>query len=157
LTIPWRRLGASAAALAVVAALAYSGWKDLPHTWRLLKTQHSAYAGYTAAQKERLFATSIPMSMDAFDFWRFYLQSRDRYYLQMPPEPFSSFANKRQIAQAIAHIYLLPATETGRRDRRPLAGREPDDARSRVLGPARVRAAGDLLLEASWQLSSRAS
>jgi hypothetical protein len=116
LTIPWRRLGASAAALAVVAALAYSGWKDLPHTWRLLKTQHSTYAGYTAAQKERLFATSIPMSMDAFDFWRFYLQSRDRYYLQMPPEPFSSFANKRQIAQAIAHIYLLPATETQRLD-----------------------------------------
>jgi hypothetical protein len=112
LTIPWRRLGASATALAVVAALAYSGWKDLPHAWRLLKTQHSTYAGYTAAQKERLFATSIPMSMDAFDFWRFYLQSRDRYYLQMPPEPFSSFANKRQIAQAIAHIYLLPATET---------------------------------------------
>ena len=30
----------------------------------------------------------------------------------MPPEPFSSFADKRQIAQAIAHIYLLPAIET---------------------------------------------
>ena len=96
----------------MVVALAYSGWKDVPHTWRLLKTQHGAYAGYPTAQKERLFATSIPMSMDAFDFWRFYLRSRDRYYLQMPPEPFSSFANKRQIAQAIAHIYLLPAIET---------------------------------------------
>jgi hypothetical protein len=112
LTIGWRRIGAFATALAVVVALAYSGWKDVPHAWRLLKTQHTAYAGYTGAQKERLFATSIPMSMDAFDFWRFYLQSHDRYYLQMPPEPFSSFANKRQIAQAIAHIYLLPATET---------------------------------------------
>jgi hypothetical protein len=114
LTIGLRRLGALLTALAAVALLAYSGWKDVPHTWRMLQSQHAGYTGYTRAQKERLFATSIPMSMDAFDFWRFYLQPGDRYYLQMPPEPFSSFANKRQIAQAIAHIYLLPAIETPR-------------------------------------------
>jgi hypothetical protein len=109
---PWRRIAASAAAVAVVVALAYSGWKDVPHSWRLVKSQHASYAGYSRAQKERLFGTSIPMSMDDFDFWRFYLRPGDRYYLQMPPEPFSSFADKRQIAQAIAHIYLLPAIET---------------------------------------------
>jgi hypothetical protein len=109
---PWRRLASWAAALAVVATLAYSGWKDLPHSWRLVQSQHAGYAGYTHAQKERLFGTSIPMAMDEFDFWRVYLRRGDRYYLQMPPEPFSSFADKRQIAQAIAHIYLLPAIET---------------------------------------------
>ncbi len=101
-----------ALALSVVVALAYSGWKDVPHAWRLLRSQHAGYAGYTRAQKDRLFGTSIPMSMEDFDFWRFYLRPGDRYYLQMPPEPFSSFADKRQIAQAIAHIYLLPAIET---------------------------------------------
>jgi hypothetical protein len=107
-----RRVAALSPALAVVVALAYSGWKDVPHSWRLMRSQHAGYAGYTKAQKERLFGTSIPMAMETFDFWRFYLQPGDRYWLQMPPEPFSSFADKRQIAQAIAHIYLLPAIET---------------------------------------------
>jgi hypothetical protein len=110
--VPRRRVASVAAALGVVVLIAYSGWKDVPHAWRTMHSQYAGYKNYTHAQKERLFGTSIPMSMEDFDFWRGQLRSGDRYYLQMPPEPFSSFANKRQIAQAIAHIYLLPAVET---------------------------------------------
>jgi len=104
-----RRAAALATALAVVLALAYSGWKDLPHTWRLMRSQHASYVRYTTAEKERLFGTSIPMPMEQFDFWRAELRPGDRYWLQMPPEPFSTFADKRQITRAIAHLYLLPA------------------------------------------------
>jgi hypothetical protein len=100
-----------ATGLAVVAALAYSGWRDVPHAWDVMRSQRSVYIGWTQAQRARAFGTQIPIPMEIFDYWRDALRPGDRYWLQMPPEPFASYADKRYIARNIAHIYLLPAIE----------------------------------------------
>ena len=99
------------AALSVVAALAYSGWRDVPHSWDMIRAQQSIARGLTQAQRERAFGVRIPMPMDIFDFWRDGLRPGDRYWIQMPPAPFASDADKRYIARNIAHVYFLPAIE----------------------------------------------
>jgi hypothetical protein len=107
-----RRSLAAALAALVVLALVYSGLKDVPHSWRLLRTQHDAYAGYTRDQRDRAFGLAIPMPMEIFDFWRQWLRPWDRYFIQMPHEAFSSSGDKKYVAQLVAHPYLLPAIET---------------------------------------------
>jgi hypothetical protein len=109
-----RAVAALAAALAVVAALAYSGWRAVPHSWDVMRSQHAIYGGLTQAQRERAFGTQIPIPMEIFDFWRDGLQPGDRYWIQMPPAPFASEADKRYIARNIAHLYFLPAIEASR-------------------------------------------
>jgi hypothetical protein len=109
-----RETAAFAAALAVVAALAYSAWRDVPHSFDVMRSQHAIYKGYTQAQRERAFGTRIPMPMEIFDFWRDGLRPGDRYWIQMPPMPFATDADKRYIARNIAHVYLLPAIEATR-------------------------------------------
>lgn len=104
---------ASALSVLVVLGLGWSVWKDVPHSWRLMRSQHATYGGYTQAQRERAFGTLIPMPMDIIDYWRSGLRRGDRYFVQMPPLPFSSYGmDKRYIARSIAHVYLLPAIET---------------------------------------------
>jgi hypothetical protein len=107
-----RRLATVAVATVAVLALAYSAWKDVPHSWRLMRTQHDAYAGFTRAERDRAFGTAIPMPMEIFDFWRSYLRPWDRYYIQMPHEAFSSNGDKKFVAGLIARVYLLPAIQT---------------------------------------------
>ena len=107
-----RRSAVAALATVTVLALAYSGWKDIPHSWRLMRTQYVAYSGYTRTQRDRAFGTSIPMPMDILDFWRSHLRPWDRYWIQMPHEAFSSNGDKKYVAQLISHVYLLPAIET---------------------------------------------
>jgi hypothetical protein len=106
-----RQTAVRAAALSVVAALAYSGWRDVPHSFDLMRSQHASFVGYTQAQRERAFGAHIPMPMEIFDFWRDGMRPGDRYWIQMPPMPFASDADKRYIARNIAHVYLLPAIE----------------------------------------------
>jgi hypothetical protein len=107
-----RSAAASVIAGATLVALGYSVWKDVPHSWRSLSRQHDAYAAYTPAQRERAFGASIPMPMEIFDYWRAALRPGDRYWIQMPAEPFSANGDKRYVARSIAHVYLLPAIET---------------------------------------------
>jgi hypothetical protein len=109
-----RATAALVAALAVVAALGYSGWHDVPHSWDLMRSQDAIYRGLTQAQRERAFGTQIPIPMDILDFWRDGLQPGDRYWIQMPPAPFASGADKRYITRNIAHLYFLPAIEASR-------------------------------------------
>jgi hypothetical protein len=104
----------SAVSFAVVAALVYSAWRDVPHSWRFMKTQHSVYAGYTAAQRDREFGNHVPIDMGILDFWRDGLLPGDRYWIQMPHEVFSTNGDKRYVARLIAHLYLLPAIEARR-------------------------------------------
>jgi hypothetical protein len=111
-TESWRPRVTAVGAAVVVAALGYSVWHDVPHSRGLLATQYGEFAGYTRDQRDRAFGTSIPMPMEILDFWRSELRPEDRYWIQMPPEPFSSNGDKRYIARTIAHIYLLPAIET---------------------------------------------
>ncbi len=107
-----RRWAAGALATLAVLLLLYSGWIDVPHSWRLLRTQHDAYANDTRDQRDRAFGTAIPMTMDTFDWWRYYLRPWDRYFIQMPHEAFSSNGDKKYVARLIAHVFLLPAIET---------------------------------------------
>jgi hypothetical protein len=102
-----------AVSAACVAALAWSGWKDVPHSWRLMRTQHDVYAPLTRAERDKAFGTSIPLRMDILDFWRAWLRPGDRYWIQIPFEAFSVNADKKLIVRSVAHLYLLPATEAG--------------------------------------------
>jgi hypothetical protein len=102
---------AGAVMAAVVAALAWSVWRDVPHSWRLMRTQHAAYASYTRTQRDEAFGALIPIPMGPLEWWRAQLRPGDRYWIQMPPEPFSANADKRLIVRTISHLFLLPATE----------------------------------------------
>ena len=106
-----RRRLAVAASAACVAALAWSAWKDVPHSWRLMRSQHALYASMTRAQREQAFGAQIPLRMDILDFWRAWLRRNDRYWIQIPYEAFSTNADKKLIVRSVSHLYLLPATE----------------------------------------------
>jgi hypothetical protein len=102
------------ASVLVVAALAWSAYRGVPHSWRLMRSQHAAYAGYTRDDRDRAFGTLLPIRMDIFDFWRAHLRKDDRYWIQIPDEAFSANADKRLVVRTIAHLYLLPAIEVSR-------------------------------------------
>lgn len=106
-----RRSLALAVASAAVACLVWSGWKDVPHSWRLMRAQHAQYAGYTRTQRDEAFGTSIPIRMDILEWWRGQLRRGDRYWIQIPFEAFSPTANKKFVVRSVAHLFLLPATE----------------------------------------------
>jgi hypothetical protein len=91
--------------------LAWSGWKDVPHSWRLMRNEHALYAGYTRAQRDDAYGALIPIRMDILGFWRRQLQSGDRYWIQIPDEAFSANGDKRFVVRSVSHLYLLPATE----------------------------------------------
>jgi hypothetical protein len=106
-----RPLVGSAVAAATVAALVWSGWHDVPRSWRLMRDQHVQYASMTRTQRDQAFGALVPIRMDIFDFWRAWLRPGDRYYIQIPNEAFSSTADKKLVVRTISHLYLLPATE----------------------------------------------
>jgi hypothetical protein len=105
-------MAAAALASVIVLALGYSGWRDVPHSWRLMHSQYASYSGLTRAQRDRAFGTAIPMPMDILDFWRSEIRPWDRYFIQMPHEAFSTNGDKKYVARLVAHVYLLPAIET---------------------------------------------
>jgi hypothetical protein len=107
-----RRVVGFVFATVTVLALAYSVRKDVPHSWQTMTRQHAVYAGYTRAQRDRAFGALIPMPMEIIDYWRSGLRPGDRYFIQMPPEAFSTNGDKRYVARSISHMYLLPAIET---------------------------------------------
>ena len=94
-----------------VAGLAWGAWKDVPHSWRLMRAEYVVYAGETRTQRDEAFGASIPIRMDIVAFWRGQLRRGDRYWIQMPHEPFSANADKKFVVRAVSHLYLLPATE----------------------------------------------
>jgi hypothetical protein len=106
-----RRALAVAASAAAVAGLVWSGWKDVPHSWRLVRDQYTYYHGLKQADRDRYFGAQIPLRMDILDFWRTYLRPDDRYWVQIPYEAFSVGADKKLIVRSVSHLYLLPATE----------------------------------------------
>jgi hypothetical protein len=106
-----RRAAAAALASLVVAGLGWSAVRDVPHSWRLMRTQYAAYHGYTRTQRDEAFITQIPLRADIFEFWRTWLRAGDRYWIQIPHEAFSATADKKFVVRTAAHLYLLPATE----------------------------------------------
>jgi hypothetical protein len=109
-----RGIAAVAVSLLTVVALAYTVWHDVPRSWRVMRNEHRRFAGYTRAQRDQAFGALIPIRMDIFDFWRAQLRGGDRYWIQIPPEAFSTNADKKLVVRSIAHLYLLPAIETRR-------------------------------------------
>jgi hypothetical protein len=106
-----RRVLASLLGALSVAALGWSAWRDVPHSWRLLRSQHAAFAGYSRTQRDQAFGTLLPLRMDILDFWRAGLRRGDRYWIQIPNEAFSVNADKRLVVRSVSHLYLLPAIE----------------------------------------------
>ena len=105
------RLPALLVASAAVTALAWSGWRDVPDSWGLLREQYRAYAGYTREQRDQAFGAHLPLRMDILDFWRRSLRPGDRYWIQIPHEAFSAYGDKALVVRTVSHLYLLPAIE----------------------------------------------
>jgi hypothetical protein len=106
-----RRLLVLAASTLCVLGLAWSVWKDVPHSWRLMRSQYRLYSPLTRTQRDEAFGAQIPLRMDIIDFWRAWLRPGDRYWIQIPNEAFSVNADKRLIVRSVSHLYLLPAVE----------------------------------------------
>jgi hypothetical protein len=105
------RILAGAVSVAVVVVLAWSAILDLPHSWRLMRTQYAVYHGESRAQRDQAFIAAIPLRTDIFDFWRAWLRPEDRYWIQIPNEAFSATADKKFVVRSVSHLYLLPAVE----------------------------------------------
>lgn len=97
-----------------VGALAWSVARDVPHTLDTLRSQHAGWSDATRHDRDVAFGNAIPIDMSVLDYWRNWLRPGDRYWIQMPYEPFSSFGDKRALVQSVARLYLLPAVETPR-------------------------------------------
>lgn len=106
-----RHLAACVVAGLVVGALVWSAWIGVPHSWRLVRSQHTVYSGLTRTERDQAFIDAIPLRVDIFDFWRAWLRPGDRYWIQIPNEAFSANADKKLVVRSVAHLYLLPAIE----------------------------------------------
>ena len=109
-----RRSVALGASLVIAVALGVSAWRNVPHSWRLMRNEHAQFVGYNRAQRDQAFGDLIPLRMDILDFWRAHLRAGDRYWIQIPHEAFSPAADKKLVVRTVAHLYLLPAIETRR-------------------------------------------
>jgi len=99
------------AALATAVMLGYSGYKDLPLSWQVMRAEHSQYAGYTSLQREQAFGAQLPVAMDIMAWYRQHLRPGDRYYIQIQNGAFGRFIDKETAVRSVARLYLLPAIE----------------------------------------------
>jgi hypothetical protein len=100
-----------AGAVATAALLAWSVVKDVPHSWRLMRAQHAAYAGYSRTQRDQSYGALLPLPMNLFDYYRQYLRPGDRYYMQVQNGAFGRFIDKETAVRTVGRLYLLPAVE----------------------------------------------
>ena len=91
--------------------MAWSIAKDVPHSWSSLQTQRGEYVGYTATQRAQAYGAALPLPMNLFDFYREYLRSGDRYFIQIQNGAFGHFIDKETAVRTVARLYLLPAIE----------------------------------------------
>jgi hypothetical protein len=73
--------------------------------------EHERWAKVSDRDRGQAFVTSIPLRVDIFDFYRAFLKPGDRYYIQIPPGAFSTFADKPGIVRTAGRLYLAPAVE----------------------------------------------
>jgi hypothetical protein len=106
-------LGIAASAVAVVL-LGWSACRDVPHTWRLMRIEHAAYASYTPMQREQAFGDALPLPMDVFAWYRQWLRPGDRYWIQIEPSAFSTYLTKQDAVRDVARLYLLPAIQVSK-------------------------------------------
>jgi hypothetical protein len=103
--------------LAAVAVLAGAVVTRLPETWNAAKTERRAWERLPDAERQLAYVTRIPLRLDIFEFWQRHLRPGDRYYVQIPPDAFSAFADKPTIVRAVGRVFLLPAVEVEKPER----------------------------------------
>jgi hypothetical protein len=109
-----RRLVSGAAAAAAFVLLFHSAWIGVPHSWDMLRSQYAVYGSLSPADRQRHFGAAVPLDMGLFDFYRANLHAGDRYWIQIPDDAFSNFADKRTVVSSVARLYLLPAVNVDR-------------------------------------------
>jgi hypothetical protein len=110
-----RRLITIATAAAALVLLVLSAWHNVRHSRAMLTAQRTQFGALTSDERARYFGATLPLAMDIFDFYRRNLRPGDRYWMQVPDDAFSAFADKRTAVTNVAHTYLLPAIEVERR------------------------------------------
>jgi hypothetical protein len=90
----------------------------VPHSLRVLDSEHRRFAGMTDAERDQAFGLLIPTRMDIFDFYRRLIRPDDRFFVQVEDEAFGRFAGKATVVRSVARYYLAPAIEV----------EDPDDA-----------------------------
>lgn len=96
---------------AAVGALGWSVIVDVPHSWRLMRSEHDRFASLSRSEKEQAFGTMLPLPMEIFAWYRNYLRPGDRYFVQVHPNAFGEFIDKPTAVRTVARLYLLPAVE----------------------------------------------
>jgi hypothetical protein len=141
-----RRLFVLCSSAACVACLVYSVWLGFPHSWRLMRSEHSRFAAMSATEREQAFGALLPLRMDIFDFYRTNLRPGDRYFIQIQNGPFGEFADKETAVRGVARLYLLPAVEArSLRDANVVLSWDSDPARLPVHYSRKTRAGLQLI------------
>ena len=104
---------AASAALAVALASAVSTFGT---TWDRLSAVRRGGEAMTSLEREHAGGDALPLPMDRFDFYRRWLRSGDRYWLDVAPSGYSSNLDLRAAVAALARFYLLPAVQVARID-----------------------------------------
>jgi hypothetical protein len=91
--------------------LVWSIARDVPRSWSLMRTEHADFAGYTAIERDQAYGAALSLPMSLFDFYRQYLRSGDRYFIQIQNGAFGRFIDKKTAVRTVARLYLLPAIE----------------------------------------------
>jgi hypothetical protein len=105
------RLLAAVFALVAAGLLIWSVVRDVPHSWSLMRREHDDYANYTSLERAQSYGAALPLPMNLFDFYREYLRSGDRYFIQIQNGAFGHFIDKETAVRSVARLYLLPAIE----------------------------------------------
>ena len=105
------RLLAFGGAVTTCALLFWSIARDVPRSWSVVRGEHARFAGYTRLQRDEAFGALLPLPMDVFEWYRQYLRSSDRYYIQVQNGAFGRFLDKETAVRTVARLYLLPAIE----------------------------------------------
>lgn len=109
--MPVMRVLASVGSVLTAILLAWSLWIDVPHSWNLMRIEHRQFAGYTRLQRDEAFGALLPVPMDIFQWYRYYLRPGDRYFIQIHNGAFGEFIDKETAVRTVARLYLLPAIE----------------------------------------------
>lgn len=139
-----------ATAVAALVLLTLSAWRNVPHSREMLTAQRAQFDDLTSDERARYFGAALPLAMDIFDFYRVNLRPGDRYWMQVPDDAFSVFADKRTAVTNVAHTYLLPALEVERRGDANVILSWDSDPNTLGLHYSSQLRAGEQLIYVSW-------
>jgi len=101
-------LAAAVATCVIAGASAATSYGDI---WDRLSTERARDEVLTAQERERAPITSIPLTVEVFEFWSAFLRPGDRVYFHVLESGFSNFADLPTVVAASGRFSLLPATQ----------------------------------------------